>query len=150
LDRATGSEDGMKFPRNARIFRGQLDAAPFAAVFFLLVIFVMLGTLAYTPGVRVRLPAANDFPGTDGPTADVTIARGGQLYFENQVIDARELRTRLAVLAKQSATPLTLRVRMDEEAPMKMLVNLTSLARDAGIKEMMLPTRSAAVPGSGP
>ena len=26
----------MKFPRNARIFRGQLDAAPFAAVFFLL------------------------------------------------------------------------------------------------------------------
>ena len=26
----------MKFPRNARIFRGQLDAAPFAAVLFLL------------------------------------------------------------------------------------------------------------------
>jgi len=34
----------MKFPRNARIFRGQLDAAPFAAVFFLLVLLLMLGT----------------------------------------------------------------------------------------------------------
>ena len=26
----------MKFPRNARIFRGHLEVAPFAAVFFLL------------------------------------------------------------------------------------------------------------------
>lgn len=40
----------MRFARNARIFRGQLDAAPFAAVFFLLVIFMMLGSLVYTPG----------------------------------------------------------------------------------------------------
>jgi hypothetical protein len=40
----------MKFPRNARIFRGQLDAAPFAAVLFLLVIFLMLGSLVYTTG----------------------------------------------------------------------------------------------------
>ena len=48
----------MKFPRNARIFRGQLDAAPFASVFFLLVIFVMLGSVLQTPGVRVDLPQA--------------------------------------------------------------------------------------------
>ena len=30
----------MRFPRNLRIFRGQLDFTPFASVFFLLVIFV--------------------------------------------------------------------------------------------------------------
>ena len=48
----------MKFPRNARIFRGQLDAAPFAAVFFLLVIFMMLGSLVYTPGARLRVAAS--------------------------------------------------------------------------------------------
>ena len=35
----------MKFRRNARVSRTQLDAAPFAAVFFLLVIFLMLGSL---------------------------------------------------------------------------------------------------------
>ena len=35
----------MKFPRNAKIIRSHFDAAPFAAVFFLLVIFLMLGAL---------------------------------------------------------------------------------------------------------
>jgi biopolymer transport protein ExbD len=52
----------MKFPRNVRIFRGQLDAAPFACVFFLLLIFIIMGTLVYTPGVRIKLPAANGLP----------------------------------------------------------------------------------------
>ena len=46
----------MKFPRNARILRGQLDFAPFASVFFLVIIFVSLGSLVYTPGVRVEVP----------------------------------------------------------------------------------------------
>ena len=45
----------MKFPRNARITRGLQDAAPYASVFFLLVLFVMLGSLVYTPGVQVPL-----------------------------------------------------------------------------------------------
>ena len=55
----------MKFPRNARIFRGQLDAAPFAALFFLLVIFLMVSSLIYTPGVRLELPVADNSAGTD-------------------------------------------------------------------------------------
>jgi hypothetical protein len=41
----------MKFPRNARIFRGQLDAAPFAIVFSCLLLFLLLSSLLYTPGV---------------------------------------------------------------------------------------------------
>ena len=42
----------MRFPRNAKIFRGQLDAAPLAGVFFLLLIFFLLSSrLAFTPGV---------------------------------------------------------------------------------------------------
>ena len=36
----------MKFPRNARLLRSPFDVAPFAAVFFLLVIFLMLAALA--------------------------------------------------------------------------------------------------------
>jgi biopolymer transport protein ExbD len=59
----------MKFPRNARIFKGHLDAAPFAGVFFCLLIFVLLGTLVYTPGVRIELPvSATELPGVSGAT----------------------------------------------------------------------------------
>ena len=69
----------MKFPRNARIFRGRLDVAPFAAVFFLLATFLLLGSLVYTPGVRLELPEADDLPGTDKPVpkgrAKIAISR---------------------------------------------------------------------------
>ena len=55
----------MKFARNARLLRSQLDVAPFAAVFFLLVIFMMLGSLVYTPGARLelQLPQGKNLPG---------------------------------------------------------------------------------------
>jgi len=76
----------MKFPRNARIFRGQLDAAPFVAVFFLLVMFLMLGSLMYTPGVKLELPSAEELPSTDKPTVSVAIDSAGRYYFDNQLI----------------------------------------------------------------
>jgi biopolymer transport protein ExbD len=136
----------MKFPRNARIFRGHLDAAPFAIVFFLLVIFLMLGSLVYTPGVRLTLPVAEDLPGTDKPTVAVAIDANGRLYFENQVIEEARLRERLRQAV--ATTPgLTLLVQADESVPQKRLIQLTLLARDAGISESWLATlaRPAAV-----
>ena len=51
----------MKFPRNARIFRGQLDAAPYAIVFSCLLLFLLLSSLVYTPGVSIRLPVSARF-----------------------------------------------------------------------------------------
>jgi biopolymer transport protein ExbD len=130
----------MKFPRNARIFRGQLDAAPFAAVFFLLVIFLMLSTLVYTPGIPLRLPVAGDLPGTDRPTVAVAIDAAGRLYYENQIIEEAQLRTRLRQAVKDSAEPLTLLVEADKAATHDMLVHITLLARDAGIPEAWLAT----------
>ena len=61
----------MKFPRNARMFKGHLDAAPLASVFFCLLIFVLLASLIYTPGVRIELPEAiTGAPAVSGPTVD--------------------------------------------------------------------------------
>ncbi len=130
----------MKFPRNARIFRGQLDAAPFAAVLFLLVILLMLGSLLYTPGVRLQLPAANDLPGTDKPTVAVAIDANGRLYFENQWIEERQLKQRLSLAVKKSAQPLTLLVQADRAVSYEMLIRLTLLAREVGISEAWLAT----------
>lgn len=130
----------MKFPRNARIFRGQLDAAPFAAVLFLLVLFLMLGSRVYTPGVRLQLPVADNLPGTDKPTVAVALDGQGRAYFENQVIDQKQLAVRLRQLAKDSAQPLTLLVQADKSVTYEQLMRLTLLARDAGIMEAWLAT----------
>ena len=130
----------MKFPRNARIFRGQLDAAPFATVLFLLVIFLLLGSLVYTPGVRLELPVADNLPGTDKPTVAVAIDANGRLYFENQAIEESRLRGRLNLLVQQSPEPPTLIVQADRAVTTEMLVRLSMLARDAGITNGLLAT----------
>ena len=135
----------MKFPRNARIFRGQLEVAPFAAVFFLLVIFLMLASLLYTPGVHLQLPVADNLPGTDKPTVKVALDKNGGLYFENQVIEEADLKGRLRQAVKRSTEPLTLIVYMDKDVPYERWLRLTLLARDQGIYEALLATLPRAI-----
>jgi len=132
----------MKFPRNARLLRSQLDAAPFAAVFFLLVIFMMLGSLIYTPGARVelQLPRANGLPGTDAPPVSVAIDADGRLYYQNQWIEEKALLNQLREVARKSPEPLTLVVEADKSVSYERLMRLTLLARDAGIPEALLAT----------
>lgn len=130
----------MKFPRNARIFRGQLDAAPLAAVFFLLVIFMMLSTLVYTPGVPLRLPVADDLPGTDKPTVSVAIDASGRLYFQNQLVEQGRLKEQLKRAGGESAAPLVMIIQADKAVSYDQLVQLTMLARECGIHEAWLAT----------
>jgi biopolymer transport protein ExbD len=125
----------MKFPRNARIFRGELDVAPFATVFFLLILFVMLSSMVYTPGVRLELPSGNNLPGLDKPSVAVAVDRNGRLYFENHLIDEEELRSRLQEAVQAAAEPLTLVIQADRAATREMLMRLAMLARDAGISQ---------------
>ncbi len=140
----------MKFPRNARIFRGRLDVAPFATVFFLLAIFLMLASLVYTPCVNLELPVANDLPGTDKPTVAVAVDGNGRFYFENQLIDEARLRAKLRHTVSNSPAPVTLLVEADKSVTYERLVGLTLLARDAGIQSAWLATlpRPVAPPGA--
>jgi biopolymer transport protein ExbD len=136
----------MKFPRNARIFKGQLDAAPFATVFFLLAIFLFLTSMVYTPGVRLDLPPADDLPGTDKPSIAVAIDTNGRLYFENQIVEESELKGKLIRAVTNSPEPLTLVVQAHKNVTYERLISLTLLARDAGISSAWLATLPRARP----
>ncbi|EEF58199.1 ExbD/TolR family protein [Pedosphaera parvula] len=129
----------MKFPRNAKIMRGHLDVAPFAGVFFLLVIFLLLTSLVYTPGVRVDLPTSSaEMAGVAGPTVSVGVDKNGIFYFENQIIDKRELKQRLAAaVAKSAPEALTLVVQADNAVDTETWVGLMELAKEAGIKQAL-------------
>lgn len=140
----------MKFPRNARIFRGRLDVAPFALVFFLLAIFIMLMGLVYTPGISLELPRSQDLPGTDQPTVAVAIDPHGKLYYRNQAIDEQGLRNQLAMAVKSSREPLTLLVQADKNVTYDRLVRLTQIARDAGITSAWLATLPRTTPVYAP
>jgi biopolymer transport protein ExbD len=136
----------VKFPRNARIFRGRLDVAPFAAVFFLLAMFLLLGSLVYTPGVSLQLPVAEDLPGTDKPGISVAIDAHGRLYYRNQLVSEAELKVHLSKAVNESHQPLALLVHADKAVTYERLVYLTLMARNAGISSAWLATLPKAVP----
>jgi biopolymer transport protein ExbD len=130
----------MKFPRNTRLLRSPFDVVPFAAVFFLLVVFLMLAVLLPTPGVPLQPPAAGDLPGTDKPRVAVAVTADGRYFFGNQLASEKELASRLALAAKNAPEPLTLVIHADKSVTYEQLVRLTLLARDAGITNSLLAT----------
>jgi biopolymer transport protein ExbD len=130
----------MKFPRNTRLLRNPFDVAPFAAVFFLLVIFLMVAALLPTPGIPLQLPAASNLPGTDKPSVAMAVDAGGRFYFANQMVSEAQLKSNLAAAAKKSREPLTLVIHADKTVTYEQLVHLTLLARDAGIQNALLAT----------
>ncbi|MEW6156231.1 MAG: biopolymer transporter ExbD [Verrucomicrobiota bacterium] len=132
----------MRLPRNAKIFRGQLDVAPFAGVFFLLVIFLLLqSSFVFTPGVHVSLPDVSEhLPGTDKPTVVATIDASGRIYFESQVIHEESLLAKLKSRVKENRD-LTLVIQADKEGKLEPTLRLMALARKAGIQETVVATQ---------
>lgn len=130
----------MKFPRNARLLRNTIDVAPFAVVFFLLIIFVTLAALLPKPGLTLHLPVAGDLPGTDKPTVAVAVDAQGRLFFGNQIVTEMGLKSHLIFAVKNARQPLTLVVQADQAVTYGELVKLTLIARDAGIYDVLLAT----------
>jgi biopolymer transport protein ExbD len=142
----------VKFPRNAKIFRGQLDAAPFAAVLFLLVIFLLLNSALITiPGIRIQLPETPALPGAASPTVVVAVDSTGQIYYENQIVSEDRLRVRLKTAVRDAKQPVTLGVEADKSVSVDTaVVRFRELARAAGIHEVLLATREKVFSGSPP
>jgi biopolymer transport protein ExbD len=140
----------MKFPRRTRLFRNPFDATAYAAVFFLMVIFVSLGSRLYTPGVQITLPSAADQPGTDQPTVTVAMDENGRYFFQNQIIEADALKKQLRAAVQQAPEPLTLVILMDKTVRFENVLRLQLLARDAGIAAALIATspRADVTPGA--
>jgi biopolymer transport protein ExbD len=131
----------MKFPRNARIFRGQLDAAPFAAVFFLLVIFVLIGKLTYTPGIQVRLPAAGNvrLAGVEGPTLSVALTTNA-IYFQDQQVSENDFSNQLFAAKQKIPGAVTLIVQSDKDVTEEKRGFVWGVAQQVGIQDLLLAT----------
>jgi len=145
----------MRYPRNAKIFRGQLDAAPFAGVFFSLLLFILLNsTLVFTPGVLIDLAQAEDLPGIANPSLVVALDAKGRYYFRNREITEHDLRLELrgAVhTAKSNNEELVLVALLDQQVDSQAIVRLAELARKSGISQLLQATRpriqAIAIPG---
>jgi biopolymer transport protein ExbD len=136
----------MRFPRHTKVFRGQLDAAPYAGVFFLLAMFLLLNSsIVFTPGVPIQLPEAPDVPGVTGPMLAIVVDDSSRIYFDNQVTNEERLRQRLRD-AVESTPDITLVIQADDDVKLRTLARLMLLAREAGVKRAVQATRPPVVP----
>ncbi len=134
----------MKFPRATRIFRGQWDALPFLSVFFLLILFLALQSrLAFVPGVAIDLPIGSGTPTQQGFTLVVAVDHVGQYYYENQVITPDRLEQRLQETIARLKSPVTLIVHADKSTTQERMVELSGLAKRAGVRDLLQATRPA-------
>jgi biopolymer transport protein ExbD len=130
----------MKLPRSAKILRSHFDVAPFAAVFFAILIFVLLGSLMPVPGIPLTPPSAGDLPGIGGPAINLAVDSQGRLYLENQIVTENALTSYLTAKANSAAIKPALIIHADKLVTYERLVHLALLARDAGITNSLLAT----------
>lgn len=132
----------MKFPRSAKILRSQFDVAPFAAVFFALLIFLLLAMLLPVPGLHVSLqpPTAADLPGVAGPTVSMAVDSQGRLYFKNQIVTEEVLSNDLWTAVQTAPTMPALVIHADKRVTYEQLARLALLARETGITNSLLAT----------
>jgi biopolymer transport protein ExbD len=99
----------MTFPRQAKIFHGQFNAAPMVGVLLLLLIFQQLGSLLYIPGVLMHL---------DNPAAVIQITADGRIQFGTNVFTQAQTNLLRDALKNSAAGP-PFDLQVDPAAPPK-------------------------------
>ncbi len=121
----------MKFPRNARIFRGQLDASPFVGVLFLVAIFLLLNSsMVFLPGVPVQLLPEGNFTNATGAHFVATVEGADRIHYENRLLKEEEFKLKLAEDVSRTPTPATLLLLNDPMVKNELLIRLRDMARD--------------------
>jgi biopolymer transport protein ExbD len=94
----------MKYPRNTRIFRGQLDVAPVACLFFMTAILLFLHSqIVFTPGVRLDL-----HPSADTNRPSLYIDSENIFHYADSTMSAASFAKRVRADAAKNKLPSTL------------------------------------------
>ncbi|MBN8249084.1 MAG: biopolymer transporter ExbD [Verrucomicrobia bacterium] len=135
----------MKFPRSTRLFRGQLDLAPFLCVLFLLAFALALRDFLVLPrGARLELPAAASpiAAGAGERLWIIALDASRRLYFENQITDRERLERDLRRRVVQAGAGVTLLIQADRSVPFGDLTELETLVRNTGVSQIIFGTRA--------
>lgn len=136
----------MRFPRNAKIFRGQWDAAPFAGVFLLLALLLLISLRqTFTTGIHVSVPEVeSQLPGTFGAVALVVLAGDDRIFFNNQIfLDEASLQEQLRRYAAARPGELTLVIRADGSVRSERIARLQALHRTLGFAHCIWQTQAS-------
>ncbi|MGV3772465.1 MAG: ExbD/TolR family protein [Verrucomicrobiales bacterium] len=122
----------MRYPRHAKVFRGQIDAAPLASVFFLLVIFLFLNySLVFVPGIMINLEEPRETSST--PLPRLNIARSGELTYRKSEMSLEKFEQRIKEESLAGKAPTVIYYKADPEANRQLIQQIKNLAIENGI-----------------
>ena len=139
----------MQFRSVRRRFKGRYrrSVGPIEVVALLNVI-LLLGMFAFAssrfvlqPGIRVDLPVLPFLDGVGYGARVLTLSQEGLLFYNDEQMDLERLESALA----HPAAETTLLIEADEGTPYGTLVQVYSMALQAGIREVVLATRPSVV-----
>ncbi len=133
----------MIFRTRLELARGRIEAAPMVDVVFLLLIFFILSSsFVLQPGIEVNLPPSQvKTPGAFQGLV-VTVTRGDILFFNEERTTLDRLRSSLRQAKLRRAGSQQLVVKADRDVPHGTVVEIMSMAIEAGITSINIATRT--------
>lgn len=139
----------IRIKTKLKIFKGYPDFTPFAGVFFLLLIFFMMGSsFIQVSGIPVELPEAQVSGSFGVKKFVVTIDSYSKIYFNDLAIPGmdilKEKLMEMVAAHPENDKPPTIVIRADSKAPFGVVAKLMSLAEDLRINAFVLTVPPAA------
>ena len=141
----------MTFKNYCEIAKGRIDPAPMVDIVFLLLIFLVLSSpFVLQPGFGLM-----ELPTAPGPTTAsfqglvVAVNRDNLVFFNNEPTTLEKLRTSLRTAAHESRN-VELVIKADRQVSHAAVVQIMSMAFEAGISAVNLATRPEVAPAAAP
>ena len=122
----------MRYPRNVKIFRGGVDAAPFAGLFFATILFMVLFySHVFFPGVPVAL--AGDEDAADLSEGTVEVLKDQSVLFLGERYDWNEFQQEITARARKGDLPKRVVLQTEPGAPEAAVTRVENLLKESGV-----------------
>lgn len=123
----------MRYPRNVKIFRGGVDAAPFAGLFFATILFMVLFySHVFFPGVPIALADEQESP-AEMTELTVEVRRDQNVRFAGDLYSLSSFVTHIATLAQRGELPRRILLKSEPGAAENSILHVENLLKDAGV-----------------
>ncbi|MDQ1087808.1 MULTISPECIES: biopolymer transporter ExbD [unclassified Siphonobacter] len=137
----------MKIQRRNR-HKGHIEAASLSDIlFFLLIFFLMIATLASPSAMQMLLPQSSTAPSTPSQVINLSVMPDQQYNVEGQVVGLAELESALQSRTEGQEAPVVL-VRIEKTSSVQDLVDVADVTAKVGAKLVLATSAKPAATSS--